>query len=162
MQTITVEYDPKERLRWKLESGELQKEWAQKYPLLFDSDDLRIALSQSRMGRASRSYHFAEWLTAIYWYNRGWRVLVEQYGYRPHPRKRQVLESLIGTKKMSTIPHIGTQAPDLLVYKPKTGEFFFCEAKMDNDIIRPQQKQLFREIAKELDTKVIVANVVSK
>ena len=50
------------KARWK--NGELHREWARRYPELFDADDLRLAQNQSEFG-----YHFVEWLSAILLYN---------------------------------------------------------------------------------------------
>jgi hypothetical protein len=40
---------------------QLSKEWAEKYPQLFDQNDISVALAQPK-------YHFLEWLTAIVYF----------------------------------------------------------------------------------------------
>jgi hypothetical protein len=44
--------------------GNLVEEWVRMYPMLFDSDDLRIALNQKQLG-----YHYYEWFAAVLLYH---------------------------------------------------------------------------------------------
>jgi hypothetical protein len=65
------EVNPKQRERFK--SGELWQRWSEKYPYLFDADDVRIACTQAHLG-----YHFYEWLAAILVYHTtGYLSLIE-------------------------------------------------------------------------------------
>lgn len=70
---------PKARqVEWR--TGQLVKEWAAKYPQLFDEQDSKMALVRCGQGR-----HFFEWLSAI--------ILHHATGYRARSEVR-VPESL--------------------------------------------------------------------
>lgn len=129
-------------------SGQLVKQWANAYPHLFDSDDVRIALNQASMG-----YHYFEWLAAILIYHTtGMLSLVEKYQFKNHKRKREILLKLTSSKIFEYIISRGSeghiQCPDLLVYTSDYQEWFFCEVKGPADRIRPEQTEFFRELSK--------------
>ena len=48
----------------RFRNGHLADEWASLYPMLFDLDDMRIALTQRHLG-----YHYHEWFAAIMIYH---------------------------------------------------------------------------------------------
>ena len=92
-------------------------QWACEYALLFDCEDIRIALTQTR-------YHFFEWYVAIRLYEEcGYLSLVEKYAYKVHARKRATFQSLVPASVFEFVTErkkhgYGQQAPDLLVYTP--------------------------------------------
>jgi hypothetical protein len=66
----------------------LVSQWRHLCPDLFDQDDERLVWNQ-------RSYHFKEWLAAIYLFHRdGTHVLLSKYAYRIHPGKVERLHLL--------------------------------------------------------------------
>ena len=68
---ITLDYGPKLFLRWT--EGNLRKEWFERYKDdLFCERDLSNAMDQPHG-------HFGEWYTAIYYRERGWKVLLESH-----------------------------------------------------------------------------------
>ena len=124
-------------------NGQLVEEWSSMYPMLFDSDDTRIALHQRQDG-----YHFYEWLAAILLYHTtGLLSLVEQYTYPSHARKRQILKTMVSGEAIDFIARHGkssvTQCPDLLVYTPTRREWFFCEVKGPRDKLQVKQVHFF-------------------
>jgi hypothetical protein len=85
------EYSYSASQRSRFQSGVLAREWARRYPELFDADDLRLAGSQSHMGK-----HFFEWLAAILLYETtGYLSLVEKYEFARHKRKQAILGQLV-------------------------------------------------------------------
>jgi hypothetical protein len=143
----TVEY-PILRKRWR--SGELPKIWRAECPLLFDEDDFRLT------PQASYAYHFGEWFGAIYYYKKGYQVLVEQYVFRNHPRQVNLLKQIVGKEGLPKLRKMcfgKTQPPDLFVYKDSE-PVFFVEVKMEPDKLGAKQVRLFIEIQKELNIEV--------
>ena len=139
--------------------GHLVEEWSRMYPMLFDSDDTRIARSQSEKSKA----HYYEWLAAIILYHtNGLLSLNQKYAYRSHSRKLEVLEKLtIGKPKtfefiMDRGHESVTQLPDLLVYKKDYKSWFFAEVKGPRDELRPNQVQLFNELSQITRKKVVI------
>ena len=128
-------------------NGSLVEEWSSAYPMLFDSDDIRIAHNQRHLG-----YHYYEWLAAILIYHTtGHLSLVETYAYKSHAKKRQILETLVTGDVLDFIASKGiqsvTQCPDLLVYTPNDKSWFFCEIKGPRDKLRVKQVNFFEELA---------------
>ena len=132
--------------RWKVR--ELQREWADRYPQLFDEQDLRLALGkQARFG-----FHFVEWLGAIAVSTiSGYRALVAKYQYANHPAKRRVVSDLgLAQLLRQKHPTFGnTQGPDLLMYRPDGGDYFFCEVKGPGDVLKPRQTAYFQHLEVE-------------
>lgn len=127
-------------------NGHLVEEWSLGYPMLFDSDDIRIAINQRQLG-----YHYYEWLAAILIYHTtGYLSLVETYAYKSHARKRQVLETLVTGEVLDFIASKGIQSviqcPDILVYAPGGIDWFFCEVKGPRDKLRVKQLEFFDEL----------------
>ena len=144
--------DVDETLRKKFQSGELAKEWREKYPELFDEDDLRLAFSQP-------INHFYEWFAAIYLFEeKGYFSLIEKYQYKNHPEKQSTVKKLDfeDLRRVMDYQRLKNQVqlPDLLVYKPDFSDWFFCEVKGGTDKLRPEQEEEFR-IFSELSKKPI-------
>ena len=122
-------------------------QWACEYPLLFDSEDIRIARTQAQMG-----YHFFEWYVAIRLYEEiGYLSLVEKYAYKAHARKRATFQSLVPASVFEFVTErkkhgYGQQAPDLLVYTPDRSDWFFCEVKGLRDKLSKEQTRFFHAL----------------
>ena len=131
----------------RFKAEDLSLSWASIYPMLFDEDDLRIAMSQAEMG-----YHFYEWLAAILiFHSYGLYSLVEQYQFKKHSNKQEKLAKLTNQDVISFMqshPDIGNvQCPDLLVYSPDYSDWFFCEVKGPNDKLRKTQIDFFNALS---------------
>jgi hypothetical protein len=127
--------------------GHLIEEWARVYPMLFDDQDLQIALNQRHMG-----IHYHEWFASVLLYHTtGLLSLVEAYAYKSHPRKQKVLEALVAGEILDFIKSRGvssvTQCPDLLVYSADYSDWFFCEVKGPRDRLRESQVRFFEELS---------------
>lgn len=139
-------------------NGHLVEEWSSMYPMLFDSDDIRIALNQRHLG-----YHYHEWLAAILIYHTtGLLSLIEAYAYKSHVRKRQIMEAFVTGEALDFIASKGissaAQCPDLLVYAPDGREWFFCEVKGPRDKLREKQLVFFEELARVSGKEVKVVH----
>ncbi len=77
--------------RTRFKSGDLWREWAHRYPEIFDEDDQRLAQSQGPLG-----YHFFEWQAAVLLYQEmGYLSLVEKYQFKNHKRKQEVFHQIV-------------------------------------------------------------------
>lgn len=129
--------------------------WAITYPMIFDNDDLSIAMNQAKMG-----YHFHEWLAAVLlFHTEGVFSLVEQYQFSKHKRKREVLGKLhidpsIINYMEKHPKHGWTQCPDLLVYEPDYSDWFFIEVKGPKDKVSQRQRDFFKDLAIMADREV--------
>ena len=137
-----IQVDPAQRARWQ--SRNLALEWRQKFPDLFDDDDLRIAKSQPNI-------HFYEWLGAIVLHHTtGYLSLVEKYEFATHPRKQQIVAQLLPGHVRDALRDRSqgrAQAPDLLMYAEDLSDWFFCEVKGPRDRLREEQVRKFEHLA---------------
>lgn len=150
MMKETLNYDATLRDEWV--RGDLAESWYAKFPELFDDADRRLALNQNL-------YHFYEWLAAIHYFERGYLALVEQYIYKPHPRKREIALDILGSKRFEFLGLINkelAQPPDLLVYSRNRLDFFFVEVKGPKDTLKPKQKTAFELIESCFDREITV------
>jgi len=145
----TVQIDPAQRARWV--SGGLAIEWRERYPDLFDDDDLRIATAQPRI-------HFYEWLGAIVLHHTtGYLSLVEKYEFAAHARKQQIVAQLLPPPVCDALRDRSqgrAQAPDLLMYAEDRSDWFFCEVKGPSDRLRDEQLRKFGLLA-EITSKPV-------
>jgi len=126
----------------------LWREWAERYPQLFDADDCRIAKTQAQHG-----YHFFEWLAAIRVYeNTGHLSLIEKYEFKTHPRKQRIVKCLLPDRVLEVLKHRNRQSrvqcPDLLVYAADLSDWYFCEVKGDSDFLHKAQLKFFEKLAR--------------
>jgi hypothetical protein len=133
-------------VRWR--RGELRREWAARFPQLFDSDDRRLARTQGPDG-----YHFIEWLGAIVLYHlTGYRSLISKYEFPKHARKQEIVHRLLPEPLLKVIrhhPQYGlTQCPDLLAHAPDLSDWSFCEVKGPRDRLGARQQPFFEELAR--------------
>ena len=154
MEEITETYDPQWYDQWK--SGTLREEWLAKYPWLAEY------VSEARN---QPEYHFGEWLTAIRYHKKGWKVLVEKYMFRKHKKLYGIAEKLVGKDEINIVQEQQgsgvRQAPDLLVYKDN-GEYFFVEVKKNRDDLSQSQKEHFKRIEQELKCNVVIVNLIQR
>ena len=141
--TITFERDLK--VEWK--ESTLWMTWADRYPMLFDADDRRLAASQTHLG-----FHFVEWLAAIHlWETRGLRSLISKYQYPRHKLKLATFTRYAGAEVVQMVQEArkagGAQAPDLFLYDPEGTNWMFCEVKGPRDRLRDSQIRLFSSLA---------------
>ena len=127
--------------------GILWKEWADRYPELFDDLDLSQAKSQADLG-----YHFFEWLAAIVLYSTtGHLSLVAKYEFPKHERKHEVFRSLVSDPVYAAVRDRtrfgGVQCPDLFLFDQDRTDWFFCEVKGPGDRLRPTQREYFEHLA---------------
>jgi hypothetical protein len=138
----TIQIEPAQRARWQ--SGHLALEWRQRFPDLFDDDDLRLANSQPGV-------HFYEWLSAIVLHHAtGYLSLVEKYEFATHPRKQDIVSQLLPPPVREALRDRGhgrAQAPDLLMYAAGLSDSFFCEVKGPGDRLRDEQIRKFDLLA---------------
>jgi hypothetical protein len=132
----------------------LAAEWLERYPQLFDADDFRCTRKQPEL-------HFWEWFAAIHLFGRdGAYSLVEKYVYKNHPVKTARLASLLSDKQRETFAAIlrrhHVEPPDLFVYVPQTGRFWFAEVKGPTDRVRAKQAASHEDIELELGVPVEV------
>jgi len=138
----SIQIEPDQRARWL--SGDLALEWRQRFPRLFDDDDLRIANSQPNI-------HFYEWLGAIVLHHTtGYLSLVEKYEFATHLRKQQIVAQLLPSLVRDALRDRSqgrAQAPDLLMYAEDFSDWFFCEVKGPRDRLRDEQVRKFELLA---------------
>ena len=113
-------------LRKSFQNGVLSHQWRKDYPMLFDDEDLALAISQN-------SNHFYEWLGAIRIFeDKKYLCLVEKYQFKKHKVQRDLFHSIVPKEIYTFIDspeYGGRQVPDLLAYSPDKTDWFFCEVK---------------------------------
>lgn len=142
----TLELSKQQQKLWR--KGSLHRDWANRYPELFDEQDIGILSRTERQ----RQHHFAEWLTAIFlFHSTGFHALVEKYQFNNHPRKKEVVKRL-GAKARRALDAIPDaekrriQGPDLLMFAPDYSSFFFCEVKGPGDALRGPQRAMIDRV----------------
>src|SRR5579863_1170413 len=128
MNEVTLFYPPQLFKRWKRTRMYLR--WYRDYKSLFTKRDLSNAECQHGGG-----YHFAEWFTAIHFWQRGYDVLTPKYGLRSNPEKWAAAERILTTRGLRFLTRkkkfdgVTRKRPDLLVFKRGRRTFFFIEVK---------------------------------
>ena len=140
----TFSTSPSQMARFK--SGDLWPVWEARYPMLFDSDDIRLARAQAHLG-----YHFHEWLAAILIYESvGYLSLIEKYEFKNHARKQAILKDLVPRSVLEVVnkrtPERKAQCPDLLCFAPDMSDWFFCEVKGPTDTVKPNPETFFQRL----------------
>lgn len=142
----TLELSKHQQTLWR--KGSLHRDWARRYPELFDEQDIGILTRTERQ----RQHHFAEWLAAIFlFHSTGFHALVEKYQFGNHPRKVEVVRRL-GAKARRALDAIPVaakrriQGPDLLMFAPDYSSFFFCEVKGPGDSLKPAQRAMIERV----------------
>lgn len=153
-----VLYYPAQQLQlWK--AGELPKEWRGKYPRLFKDADWRHVQNQL-------DKHFGEWFTALHYYKRGYRVLIEKYVFpKSHFEDCSIAENLLGKECFCFLREHARcfcQPPDLLVYRRDFQSFFFVEVKLGPDHLRPNQEVHFKRLGKMINQKIYLVELKPK
>lgn len=145
--TFTYHATQRERFR----TGTLAEEWREKYPELFDAEDLKLLTTAHQ-----RRYHFFEWLSAILLYEAtGYLSLVEGYTAKTHPKKRERLELMVGPETFKRLDELQSGQPDLFVYRMETKSWFFCEVKGPGDRIRKNQEKWIADFSNDVHGRCI-------
>jgi len=141
-------FHPQRRERFK--TGQLGKEWVQKYPDLFDSDDVRILNTEHQ-----RKYHFFEWLSSVLLYeSTGYVSLMEKYSAKSHPRKIKLISELVPAPVFDFLLNTPSGHPDLFSFDPETGEWFFSEVKGSFDTLKENQISMHNELERMTGRRV--------
>jgi hypothetical protein len=152
----TFFYSKRQRDRFK--KRELFKEWYKQYPQIFDEDDFRITVEQSKG-------HYFEWLSAILiFHNSGYLSLVEKYQFKSHKRKHDILKQFASSGQITAELYDliingkkngfgNSQCPDLFVYLPDGSDWYFCESK-GADVITLSQKRYFEKLCRVSGKKI--------
>ena len=139
-------YHPHQRERFR--DGSLVEEWSLRYPQLFDDDDRRVLTTDHQ-----RKFHFLEWLSAILLFeSTGYLSFVEKYTAMSHPAKREKLQAFLRPELYKWLLENESGQPDLFVFQPKTGDWFFCEVKGEGDRVRDNQRIWSKSLAEFLPT----------
>jgi hypothetical protein len=138
--------------REKFRTGELGDEWVKRYPDLFDSDDVRILITDHQ-----RKYHFFEWLSSVLLYeSTGYISLMEKYSAKSHPRKISLFSKLVPQEVFDFLMDAPSGHPDLFSFHPKTGEWFFSEVKGAGDTLTENQISMHKQLDAMTGRKVKV------
>jgi len=110
---------------------------------LLDDDDFR------RASNRTKPYFFYEWLGAILLHHStGYSALVTKY--QQDARKRALLPQILPSAAVRVLEDrtsFGkTQGPDLLMYDPSFGNWFFCECKGRGDELSEKQSGYFESL----------------
>jgi hypothetical protein len=142
-------YHPDQKTAFR--DGTLGLQWAERYPKLFDEDDVRLYKSQP-------AYHFYEWLGAILIFeSTGYLSLIEKYGAENHPSKTPIWQAL-APKALLEMDCAGW--PDLFCYSPDRKDFFFCEVKGTGDSLKPVQLETFPKLHKATKKRILVLELL--
>lgn len=144
---FSYHYHQRERFR----DGSLVEEWSLRYPQLFDDDDRRVLITEHQ-----RRFHFLEWLSAILLFeSTGYLSFMEKYTAKSHPAKREKLQAFLPAELYKWLLENESGQPDLFVFQPKTGDWFFCEVKGEGDRVRDNQRIWSKSLAEFLVTHEI-------
>jgi hypothetical protein len=156
MASRVIYYTKQLREQWP---DPLAREWRNRYPAIFDDDDLRQTKTQP-------ARHFFEWFTAVHIFHAtGFPSLVEkaQYG-KSHPRKKKIVDRILTQPEQEKLYDIcyryGVQWPDLVVYGDHTTPVCFAEAKGPGDTLSKKQIRSHRAIRLQLRMPVRVYEFV--
>ena len=142
MADYEIDFSVEDRERFR--SGELARDWAERFPQLFGEAELRLALNQPK-------YHFYEWLTAIHLFSdHGYLSLIEKYHFKGHPEAYARFQRITSPEIVDLLsgggPGPRTQGPDLLTFRPDFSEWFFVEVKGPQDYVSNSQAELFHRL----------------
>ncbi len=130
------------------------RHWAREHKRLFDRDDLALIKNQT-------AYHFVEWLAAIHFAKtRRVRAVVAVWkekvvggrgGFKKYPRKAKTVRKLIGEWRYNElVRRLRGAGPDLFLYNPRIGQYWFAEVKKVGDRLNANQLGDIRMIEKLL------------
>ena len=148
-----------QELRVGFKNGWLHRDWAKRYPELFDADDRRLAESQ-----AGKGSHFFEWFAAIRVYEATQHLsLLEKYHFQRHEAKFALFTRLVPQDLVSLLcfnKRFGSRGgPDLLCYRPNSPDWFFCEVKGPGDEVRPAQLEVFQAIEEIVEEPIRLVTI---
>jgi Holliday junction resolvase-like predicted endonuclease len=137
--------------------GCVHQVWSAQFTDLFRDSDVAIVRNQYQGG-----HHFGEWFTALHFWEKGYRVLIEKYAFRKHREDFQTAAKFLGQAGIDFLAsntRTLAQPPDLFVLDPEHNMYFFVEVKRERDRLRATQVQLFKEIEKRFHCQVLVVNL---
>jgi hypothetical protein len=141
-------FNPERRKSFR--NGVLGAEWANRYPDLFDDDDVRILTTEHQ-----RKYHFFEWLSSVLLYeSTGFVSLLEKYSSKRHDRKLRLFSKFVPSEVFDFLINAPSGHPDLFCFHPQTGEWFFSEVKGAQDILRENQISMHEQLKMMTGKKV--------
>lgn len=158
MREITLTYPQQLFKFWK--AGHVHRVWFWEYEDLFDQSDLSVIRNQYWRG-----HHFGEWFTAIHFWKKGYKVLIEKYAFRKHKKHFASAVEVVGKDGMEFLARHArsiAQPPDLLVFDPDAKFYFFAEVKRERDRMREKQARFFQELEKKLGCQVLVVNLKAR
>ncbi len=88
-------------------------------------------------------------------------MLIEKYAFRRHRKSFETATRLLGKEGMTFLTSAvrRTAPPDLLVFDPALGFYFFAEVKRERDRLRKKQIEHFEEIERRLRCQVLVVGL---
>jgi hypothetical protein len=148
---MSFSYDP--ALRQAFKAGTLGFEWKERYPELFDDDDLRLYRTQYK------KHHFCEWYAAILFHRAlGYRSM-SKYGAKVHKLKRPTLKQIVPTDIYRYIVHDWGGMPDLIVFPPNFSTYFFCEVKGPGDRLQGRQPRCAQRLYEMSSKRVLLLSL---
>lgn len=155
MKTLKLTYPNKLFKLWK--SGQVHQVWYSQYGNLFGESDWTNVRNQYQSG-----HHFGEWFTAIHFWNRGFRCLIENYAFKKHKKSFQKAAQYLGNdgiEFLSRNARTVSQPPDLFVFDQELGIYFFAEVKRERDRLRDKQRKHFLEIERKLQCQILLVDL---
>jgi hypothetical protein len=147
----------------------LARRWRDRYPCLFDEDDLALANRQGR--HQGGTFHLVEWVAAIHLHEvHGVRAVIGKWkaaglgvrGFRKYPRKCELVSCHIGLQTYIDIcQRLKGAGPDLFLYGSASERPWFAEVKRE-DRLNCNQIKDFEMIRKILGREVQLIRVQVK
>lgn len=137
--------------------------WVKVHKHLFDKDDLRLTKNQT-------AYHFVEWVAAIHFEkSRRVRAVLAKWkekaeggrgGFKKYPAKAKLVRKMIGESRYDRlVRRLWGAGPDLFLYNPRIGRYWFAEVKKVGDRINANQLHDIRIIERLLRVPVQLVKV---
>ena len=137
MKTTDFDFVFRTSQRDRFRSGDLVRDWRDRYPKLFDEHDERVLRTEYQ-----RRFNFYEWLAAVLIFeSTGYLSLVTKYTAKSHASKHDALRSCLPPDVAEWVFRNESGQPDLFVYSVADKDWFFCEVKGPGDRLRENQEK---------------------